>query len=80
MLTSSMRIGNIFLDYLDFESIAWDRVWDATLETLYMSSISVIVVFFLGILLGLLLFETRNSTSLFAVILYKVVALSLIHI
>lgn len=74
MLTSSMRIGNIFLDYLDFESIAWDRVWDATLETLYMSSISVIVVFFLGILLGLLLFETRNSTSLFAVILYKVVA------
>ncbi len=74
MLTSSIRIGTIFLDYLDFESISWDRVWDATLETLYMTGISVIAVFFLGILLGLLLYETRNSTSVFAVVLYKVVA------
>ena len=74
MLTSSIRIGTIFLDYLDFESISWDRVWDATLETLYMTGISVIAVFFLGILLGLLLYETRSSTSVFAVVLYKVVA------
>lgn len=74
MLTSSIRIGTIFLDYLDFESLSWDRVWDATLETLYMTGISVIAVFFLGILLGLLLYETRSSTSVFAVVLYKVVA------
>ncbi len=39
-----------------------------------MTGISVIAVFFLGILLGLLLYETRNSTSVFAVVLYKVVA------
>lgn len=74
MLTNSIHMGNIFLDYLDFESIAWGRVWDATEETLYMTIISVVAVFFLGILLGLLLYETRNSTSVFAGILYKVVA------
>lgn len=67
-------IANIFLEYFDFASISWDRVWEATEQTLYMTVVSVVAVFFLGILLGLLLYETRNSESVWASILYKVVA------
>lgn len=36
-------------------------MWEATLETLYMSSISVVATFILGIVLGLLLFLTAKG-------------------
>lgn len=43
------------------ERVNWDKMWDATLETLYMSSISVVATFILGIILGLLLFLTAKG-------------------
>jgi len=43
------------------ERVNWDKMWEATLETLYMSSISVVATFVLGIILGLLLFLTAKG-------------------
>ncbi|QFT90486.1 Methionine import system permease protein MetP [Bacillus sp. THAF10] len=43
------------------ERVNWDKMWDATVETLYMSSISVVATFVLGIVLGLLLFLTAKG-------------------
>lgn len=41
--------------------VKWDRVIIATNETIYMTAISVLVTFFLGIILGLLLFLTSKG-------------------
>ncbi|MCM3324898.1 methionine ABC transporter permease [Cytobacillus kochii] len=42
-------------------NVDWERMWEATKETLYMTSISVIATFILGIFLGLLLFLTSKG-------------------
>lgn len=42
-------------------NVNWERMWEATVETLIMTSISVVATFFLGILLGLLLFLTAKD-------------------
>ena len=42
-------------------NVDWERMWEATKETLYMTSISVIATFILGIILGLLLFLTSKG-------------------
>ncbi len=68
-------LGSLLADYTNFSSVNWERVWTATNQTLYMTAISVTVVFFLGIALGLLLFETRNSQSIWAIALNRTVAL-----
>jgi D-methionine transport system permease protein len=41
-----------------FKDIDWAEMWNASVQTLYMSGISVVFTFILGILLGLLLFLT----------------------
>lgn len=41
-----------------FPNVDIESLWEATRETLYMTSVSVVAVFFFGILLGLLLFLT----------------------
>lgn len=43
------------------ETVKWDRLWEASQETLYMTSISVLVTFILGVILGLLLFLTGKG-------------------
>ncbi|MBD7939406.1 MULTISPECIES: methionine ABC transporter permease [Cytobacillus] len=42
-------------------NVDWERMWEATKETLYMTSISVVATFILGIILGLLLFLTSKG-------------------
>lgn len=42
-------------------NVKWPKMWDATIETLYMTGISVIVTFIFGIILGLLLFLTAKG-------------------
>ncbi|KMY55210.1 methionine ABC transporter permease [Bacillus sp. FJAT-27231] len=42
-------------------NVDWEKMWEATTETLYMTSISVLATFILGILLGLLLFLTAKG-------------------
>ncbi len=41
--------------------VKWDKLWEATLETLYMTGISVTATFFLGTILGLLLYLTSKG-------------------
>ncbi|WP_044748590.1 methionine ABC transporter permease [Bacillus alveayuensis] len=42
-------------------NVQWDKIWAATAETLYMTGISVLATFVLGIILGLLLFLTSKG-------------------
>lgn len=42
-------------------NIEWDTIIEATIETLYMTAISVVATFFLGIILGLILFLTSKG-------------------
>lgn len=42
-------------------NVKWPKMWEATVETLYMSGVSVLITFILGILLGLLLFLTAKG-------------------
>ncbi|MFE8696657.1 methionine ABC transporter permease [Cytobacillus sp. FJAT-53684] len=44
-----------------FPNVNWEKMWDATVETLYMTSISVIATFILGAVMGLLLFLTSKG-------------------
>ena len=56
-----------------FPHLKWDQLWAATLETLYMTALSGIATFVLGIALGLALFLTARgglfqNRSLYSVI------------
>ncbi|MFP3510925.1 methionine ABC transporter permease [Peribacillus sp. SIMBA_075] len=42
-------------------NVDWESILEATKETLYMTSISVVATFFIGILLGLILFLTGKG-------------------
>ncbi|MDF1510912.1 ABC transporter permease [Robertmurraya sp. DFI.2.37] len=44
-----------------FPNVKWDKMWEATEETLYMTGISVVATFIIGIILGLLLFLTAKG-------------------
>lgn len=44
-----------------FPNVIWERMWTAAEETLYMTGISLVATFFIGILLGLLLFLTSKG-------------------
>lgn len=39
-----------------FQHVNWDKMWEATVETLYMTGISTLYTFVFGLLLGVLLF------------------------
>ncbi len=41
-----------------FPNVEWDSMWEATLETLYMTALSTLFTFILGLALGILLFLT----------------------
>ena len=44
-----------------FPHLKWDQLWAATLETLYMTALSGVATFVLGIVLGLALFLTARG-------------------
>ena len=44
-----------------FPNVQWDSMWEATMETLYMTAISVLATFILGAVLGLLLALTSKG-------------------
>ncbi|MGI2329305.1 methionine ABC transporter permease [Planococcus sp. YIM B11945] len=41
-----------------FPNVDWDKMWEATVETLYMTAMSTIFTFIIGLVLGILLFLT----------------------
>lgn len=44
-----------------FPNVVWERIYEKTWETIYMTGISLVATFFLGIILGLLLFLTSKG-------------------
>ncbi|WP_064092889.1 methionine ABC transporter permease [Rossellomorea aquimaris] len=44
-----------------FPNVDWEKMWEATTETLYMTGMSVGITFVLGIFLGILLFLTSKE-------------------
>lgn len=57
-----------------FPNVDWLEMWQATLETLFMTVISVAATFILGIILGLLLFVTSKGNLFENVVINKIVA------
>ncbi|WP_252315280.1 methionine ABC transporter permease [Sinobaca sp. H24] len=43
------------------ENVNWGNMWQATVETLYMSALAVLATFILGVLLGLILYMTDKG-------------------
>lgn len=41
-----------------FPNVNWDKMWEATLETLYMTAMSTLFTFLIGLILGIILFLT----------------------
>src|SRR5699024_8252601 len=71
----NVNVGqNIFEQYTEFSEVNWLRVWSATKETVFMSFASVVAVFFLGLVIVLLLFETQDQIRLFSKIINRLVA------
>lgn len=70
-----INIGqSIFSEYTDFSRVNWERVWDATEETIFMTAVSILFVIVLGILIGYLLFETRERNTKFQVFINGLLA------
>ena len=61
--------------FFDFSQIDISKLQEKTIETLYMTGISIIVVAILGLILGLLLFETSGRKAILSRLLYWLVAI-----
>jgi D-methionine transport system permease protein len=57
-----------------FPNVDWGKMWEATVETFYMTFISVAATFVLGIILGLLLFLTQKGNLLENKVINRIVA------
>jgi len=55
-------------------NVNWEKMWEATAETLYMTGISVVVTFILGLLLGLMLFLTSKGNIWENLVVNKVIS------
>ncbi|OXS61390.1 D-methionine transport system permease protein [Bacillus sp. V-88] len=44
-----------------FPNVDWGKMWEATVETLYMTGMSVLITFLVGLILGILLFLTSKE-------------------
>jgi len=58
-----------------FPHLKWDQLWEATQETLYMTALSGIATFALGLLLGLALFLTARGGLFQNRAVYSVISL-----
>ena len=75
-MLSKLSFGaSVLSEYLDFSEVNWEKMQEATIETISMTLGSVVIIFFAGLLLGLLLYETNGKNTVFAKILYRVVAI-----
>ncbi|CZW69314.1 methionine import system permease MetP [Enterobacter cloacae subsp. cloacae] len=58
-----------------FPHLKWDQLWAATLETLYMTALSGVATFVLGIVLGLALFLTARGGLFYNRTVYSVISI-----
>ncbi len=56
-----------------FPNVVWERIYESTWETIYMTGISLVATFFLGIILGLLLFLTSKGNMWENKVVYGIV-------
>lgn len=74
-MLANLKVGaGLFAQYFDFSEVHWERIQEATMQTIGMTIGSVVIVFFLGLVLGLLLYETNGKDTPFAKLLYGIVA------
>ena len=57
-----------------FPNVVWERIYEKTWETLYMTGYSLVATFFFGIILGLLLFLTSKGNMWENKVIYGIVA------
>ncbi len=75
-MLSKLNLGSSVLSqYLDFSEVKWEKMQEATIETIGMTIGSVVIIFFAGLLLGLLLYETNGKNTVAAKVLYRLVAI-----
>lgn len=75
-MLSKLNLGtSVLSQYFDFSEVDWEKMQEATIETIGMTIGSVVIIFFAGLLLGLLLYETNGKDTLAAKTLYRVVAI-----
>lgn len=67
--------NNGLASYFQFKNVNWPNLWSAAFETIWMTIVSILIVAFFGLLLGLLLYETSGSNSKAVKALNWVVAL-----
>lgn len=68
------ELRETILEYFEFSEVDWERMWEATKETLYMTFGSVGAVFVIGLVLGLILYETRDSQTAAGRVTYRVIS------
>lgn len=74
MKTLSHKKG--FVDtYFDFSQLSSDKLIKATYETLYMTFVSMLFVLVIGLLLGLLLYYTGNSSKKSTKVVHSVISI-----
>lgn len=61
--------------YLNFESVNWDTMKQATLDTLFMTFVSMILVIFIGLLIGLALYSLGRKSAKSAHFLYNIISI-----
>lgn len=74
MLTTFNIAQSILSEYMEFSDINWNRVYEASKETIFMTFASVLVVFFLGLIIGLILYETNEKNDIVSKTIHAVVS------
>lgn len=64
--------SGVFEEYMQWDQLDWETIWENTLDTLYMTGFSILLVIIFGIILGLLLYKTNGSDHKTARITYKI--------
>ncbi|WP_225744473.1 methionine ABC transporter permease [Marinilactibacillus sp. Marseille-P9653] len=62
----------VFQSYTNWEDVDLTKLWENTQDTLYMTFASLVAVFIIGLVLGLLLYETSRRDDGFAKIVYYI--------
>ena len=57
-----------------FTNVDWEKMWKATVETLYMTGYSIVITFILGLVLGITLFLTAKGNMWSNVVINKIIS------
>jgi len=57
-----------------FPNVDWEKMWKATVETLYMTGYSIVITFILGLVLGITLFLTAKGNMWSNVVINKIIS------